>query len=91
MGTYFLHCPLCDPDGGLHIPLMPFFSENLRQQTCHLVIHRLETAVVRKYGRGMIEGDGRGLDGADEGGDCGLEFIVLVRTGGVDVNRVYGV
>jgi hypothetical protein len=44
---------------------------------------------MRKYGRRMIEGDGRGLDGADEGGDCGLEFVVLVRTGGVDVNSIY--
>lgn len=70
---------------------MPFFSEHLRQQTCHLVIHRLETAVVRKYDRRVIEGNGRGLDGADEGGDCGLEFIVLVRTGWVNVNCIYGV
>lgn len=91
MGTYLLHCPLCDPGGGLCISLMPFFSEHLRQQTCYLVVHGLETAVVRKYDSRMIEGDGRGLNGADEGDDCGLEFVVLVRTGGVDVNRICGV
>jgi hypothetical protein len=45
---------------------------------------------MRKYDRRMIEGDGRGLDSADEGGDCGLEFVVLDRTGGVDVNSIYG-
>jgi hypothetical protein len=45
---------------------------------------------MREYDRGMIEGDGRGLDSADEGGDCGLEFIVLEGTGRVDVNCIYG-